>query len=263
MGTLEKVRNMFKVNSKTPEWCQMRRSVVFIVTLNIFHNSGILIVDFEQVNVKWVVFLVTFLPPYYTKEYSFIQLTLLKVIAIQIILIENYSTNSFDDLMDYFSVKKVDLFKTWTIILKFLSVLNLSPQHVEISTIKWRFIIRFIILYIYTLYIYKFTSECHRLPHPQGGDSQGQETFLASSADKQTRNYDIECSNHHPSLSTLRPKGLSHSKMKWWAIYTNFLYIITNFSKEITFSCSTRETKNTLLIMKYFYFQSLDSSDLK
>ena len=151
MGTLEKVRNMFKVNSKTPEWCQMRRSVVFIVTLNIFHNSGILIVDFEQVNVKWVVFLVTFLPPYYTKEYSFIQLTLLKVIAIQIILIENYSTNSFDDLMDYFSVKKVDLFKTWTIILKFLSVLNLSPPHVEISTIKWRFII--LLLYIY-IYIY-------------------------------------------------------------------------------------------------------------
>ena len=106
MGTLEKVRNMFKVNSKTPEWCQMRRSVVFIVTLNIFHNSGILIVDFEQVNVKWVVFLVTFLPPYYTKEYSFIQLTLLKVIAIQILSMIWWtifnSTNSFDDLMDYF-----------------------------------------------------------------------------------------------------------------------------------------------------------------
>ena len=30
-----------------------------------------------------------------------------------------------------------------------------------------------------------------------------------------------ECSNHHPSLSTLRLKGLSHSKMKWWAIYNN------------------------------------------
>ena len=60
-----------------------------------------------------------------------------------------------------------------------------------------------------------------RLPHPRNGDSQGQETFLAPSADKQTPNYDIECSNHHPSLSTLRPKGLSRSKMKWRAIYTN------------------------------------------
>ena len=50
-----------------------------------------------------------------------------------------------------------------------------------------------------------------RLPHSQSGDIQGQETFLAPSADKQTCNYDIECSNHHPSLSSLRPKGLSHT----------------------------------------------------
>ena len=70
-------------------------------------------------------------------------------------------------------------------------------------------------------HIYKFTSKCHRLPHPRSGDSQGYETFLAPSADKQTHNYDIECSNQHPSLSTLRPKGLSRSMMKWWAIYTN------------------------------------------
>ena len=31
-----------------------------------------------------------------------------------------------------------------------------------------------------------------RLPHPWIGCSQGQETFLAPSADKQTRNYDTE-----------------------------------------------------------------------
>ena len=47
------------------------------------------------------------------------------------------------------------------------------------------------------------------------GDSQGQETFLAPSADKQTRNYDTECSNHYLSLSTVRPKEVSRSKMKW------------------------------------------------
>ena len=41
---------------------------------------------------------------------------------------------------------------------------------------------------------------CHRLPHPRSGDSQGQETFLVPSANKQTCNYDKECSNHHPSL---------------------------------------------------------------
>ena len=58
-----------------------------------------------------------------------------------------------------------------------------------------------------------------RLPHPQSGDSQGQELFLARSADEETRDYDIECSNHHPSLSTQRPKELSRSNMKSWAIY--------------------------------------------
>ena len=51
------------------------------------------------------------------------------------------------------------------------------------------------------------------------GDNQGQETFLAPSAEKQPRNYDTECSNHHLSLSTKRPKRLSHSKMKLCAIY--------------------------------------------
>ena len=54
-----------------------------------------------------------------------------------------------------------------------------------------------------------------RLPDPRIGDSQGHKKFLAASADKQTRKYDIERKNHHPSLSTLRPKGLSRSKMKW------------------------------------------------
>ena len=60
-----------------------------------------------------------------------------------------------------------------------------------------------------------------RLPHLQNGDSQGQEMFLALPADKQSRNHDTKCSNHPPSLSTLRSKELSHSKMKWLAIYAN------------------------------------------
>ena len=50
-----------------------------------------------------------------------------------------------------------------------------------------------------------------RLPHCRSGDSQGQETFLAPSANKQTRNYKARwCSIHHPhlSLSTPRSKGL-------------------------------------------------------
>ena len=52
-------------------------------------------------------------------------------------------------------------------------------------------------------------------------DSQGQETFSEPTADNQSCNYDTECSNHHPSLPTLRSKELSQIKMKWFAIYTN------------------------------------------
>ena len=50
---------------------------------------------------------------------------------------------------------------------------------------------------IVNLYTYKFTSKCHS----QSGELH------------QTRNYDRECSNNHPSLSTPRSKGLSRNKM--------------------------------------------------
>ena len=40
-----------------------------------------------------------------------------------------------------------------------------------------------------------------RLSHPRSVNNQGQETILVRCADKQTRNYDKECSNHHPSQS--------------------------------------------------------------
>ena len=65
-----------------------------------------------------------------------------------------------------------------------------------------------IYLYIY-IYIYTHTHTnfpvnaiVKLVPNPWSGDTQGQETFLAPSADNQTCNYDTECSNHHPSLST-------------------------------------------------------------
>ena len=96
----------------------------------------------------------------------------------------------------------------------------------------WRtssfYFVHVVIVHLYSLniYIYIYTNLpvdiIVWLPHPRSGDSQGQERFLAPSAEKQTHYYDIDCSNHHPSLSTLRPKRLSHSNMKWWAIYTNF-----------------------------------------
>ena len=88
------------------------------------------------------------------------------------------------------------------------SLWSLRPKRLSRSKMKW-----------WTIHRNVPVDFIVRLPHPQSGDSQGQEMFLAPSAEKQTRNYDIECSNHHPSQSTLRPKGLSRSKMKWWAIY--------------------------------------------
>ena len=54
-----------------------------------------------------------------------------------------------------------------------------------------------------------------RLSHPWSEDTQDQETLLAPSADKETGNYDTECSNHHPSLLTLSSKRLSRSEIKW------------------------------------------------
>ena len=78
----------------------------------------------------------------------------------------------------------------------------------------------YIYIYIY-IYIYANlpVNVIVRQPHPCSGHSQDKETFLAPSADIQTRNYDTECSNHHPSLSTLMSKELSRSKMKWLTIY--------------------------------------------
>ena len=65
--------------------------------------------------------------------------------------------------------------------------------------------LKYIYIYIH-IYIYIYAhlprNDVVRLPHPRSGDRQGQETFLAPSADQQTRNYDTECSNHHPSKSS-------------------------------------------------------------
>ena len=59
-----------------------------------------------------------------------------------------------------------------------------------------------------------------RLPLSCNGGSQRQKKILESSADKQIRNYDIEYSDYHSSISTWRPNGFTCSKIKWWAICT-------------------------------------------
>ena len=58
--------------------------------------------------------------------------------------------------------------------------------------------------------IYKFASKCHRLLPSLSRDSQGEETFLEPSADKQTGNYDTK---------VLKPPSLPIStKVKGWTI---------------------------------------------
>ena len=84
-------------------------------------------------------------------------------------------------------------------------------------------------LYVYVFaYIFKFTSKCYSQSTPSSAWRQPR-PGNASSADKQTCNYDTECSNHLLPLSILRSKRLSRSKMKWRAVYTNlpanYIYI--------------------------------------
>ena len=63
-------------------------------------------------------------------------------------------------------------------------------------------------IYIYIdtyIYVYRnlLVNAIFRLPHPQSEVGQGQETFLAPSADKQTRIYDTES-----ALTTIPPYQL-------------------------------------------------------
>ena len=95
------------------------------------------------------------------------------------------------------------------------SLSTLRPKGLSHSKMKW-----------WAIYTYLQVDVRVRVPHSRSGDSQGEETFLASSGNKETRNYDIECSNRHPSLSTIRTKWLGHSKMKWWAIQTNIPVLV-------------------------------------
>ena len=69
-------------------------------------------------------------------------------------------------------------------------------------------------IYVICIYIYIYIySAIVRLPNPRNRDSQGQEMFLAPSADNQTCDYD----------TALKPPSLpinTKVKGKWWAIYT-------------------------------------------
>ena len=61
--------------------------------------------------------------------------------------------------------------------------------HIYIYTYTYIYIYIYIHIHIY-IYINLPVDAIVRLSHPWSGDSQGQQTFLAPSAHKQTRNYD-------------------------------------------------------------------------
>ena len=69
--------------------------------------------------------------------------------------------------------------------------------------INWRIVFLLTKIFISTLaqqyYEHLPRNTTVTLLHPRIGDSLGQESFLAQSADKQICNYDTECSNHHHS----------------------------------------------------------------
>ena len=74
--------------------------------------------------------------------------------------------------------------------------MNIYPVHIHAYIYRERDRERYIYIYLY-VYTNLPVSDIVGLPHPRSGDSHGQETFLAPSADKQTCNYDTECSNHY------------------------------------------------------------------
>ena len=72
---------------------------------------------------------------------------------------------------------------------------------------------------LWAIYTNLPVSDIERVPHPWSGNSQSQKTFLAPSADKETRK--VLKPPSLPISSKLRSKGLSCTKIEWWAIYTN------------------------------------------
>ena len=82
------------------------------------------------------------------------------------------------------SFKKIDINITHTYIYTYIYTYHILYKYIYLSYI--------IYIYIY-IYIQIYTNlpvnVIARLPHPRSRDSQGQETFLAPSADNQTRIY--------------------------------------------------------------------------
>ena len=81
------------------------------------------------------------------------------------------------------------------------------------------------------MYVYIYTNlpvnAIVRLPHPRSRDSEDHETFLAPSADKQTRNY---------NRRVLKPPSLCINPIYLIYIYI-YIYLLTLFAKKLHRKC--------------------------
>ena len=104
----------------------------------------------------------------------------------------------------------------------------------------------YVYMYIY-IYIYTHTYtpvnanaivSIVRLPHPWSGDSQGQETFLAPSADKQTRNYDtvLKPPSFHSVHWGINPPPLFLAKTPFKLANPLYWFFVTSPIKVESFS---------------------------
>ena len=95
-----------------------------------------------------------------------------------------------------------------------------------------------------------------RLPYPPWGeDSQCKETFLAPSADNQTNNYDTECSNHHPSLSSLE-STFEHRQPGPGNVFNSADNQTCNYDTQCSNHHSSRSTLKHLSQRDCIYIQS-------
>ena len=113
-------------------------------------------------------------------------------------------------------------------------------------------------MYIHIYIIYKFTSEYYSQTTTSSERGWPGPGNVFSILCWQTHNYDIECSNHHRSPSTLRPKGLSRSKIK----LVSHIYKFTSecHSQTIPSLEHIYIWLSYLLIFKFYKFSELHST---
>ena len=101
---------------------------------------------------------------------------------------------------------------------------------------KYKYICYICHIYIYIymcvcIHINKSTSQCHRLPHPWSRDNEDHETFLAPSADKQTRNYKTRV--FKPPSLLINPIYLIYIYIYIYTHIYIYIYLLALFAKKL------------------------------